>query len=101
MPSDSGRRRPSTTSALRSLLSPGGGRSWQSPELTGIGLLPPRATLSPFPTARLAATLDRSRSPGVRTLDGPWEFRLVEHPDAAPAAADRRTGWRTVDVPSL
>ena len=101
MPSDSGRRLPSTPSALRSLLSPGGRRSWESPELTGLGLLPPRATLSPFPTARLAATLDRTRSPWVRSLDGPWEFRLVERPEAAPAAADRRTGWRTVDVPSL
>ena len=54
-------------------------RRWRLvlPELTGIGLLPPRATLPPYPTAELAASLDRTRSPWVRSLDGPWEFKLV------------------------
>ena len=63
--------------------------------------MPPRATLPPFPTPELAATLDRTRSRWLRSLDGRWEFRLVDRPDLAPAAAARAGGWRTVEVPSL
>ena len=94
-------RRRAAGDALAALLFPGGSPSWECPELTSLGTLPPRATLPPFPTPALAATLDRTRSRWLRSLDGGWEFRLVDRPDLAPAAAARADGWRTVEVPSL
>ena len=94
-------RRRAAGDALAALLFPGGSPSWERPELTSLGTLPPRATLTPFATPELAATLDRTRSRWLRSLDGAWEFRLVDRPDLAPAAAARAGGWRTVEVPSL
>lgn len=99
--SSDGARTSAARRALAELLFPGGTPSWECPELTSLGTLPPRATLTPFPTADLAATLDRARSRWLRSLDGAWEFRLVARPELAPAAAVRRRGWRTVEVPSL
>ena len=68
--------------ALEALLHHGGGRSWESPELTSLNRVPP------------GATLERAeRLP----LDGTWDFALVARPDDAPAAGD----WSTADVPGL
>ena len=77
-----------TGAALESLLHPGGGRSWENPELTSLNRLPPRATLQ------------RTGS-DERSLDGDWEFRLVGRPEDAPGALGRARGWDTVHVPSL
>ncbi len=74
--------------ALETLLHPGGSRSWESPELTSLNRLPPRATLE------RDASLERA-------LDGDWEFRLVGCPDDAPRVLGRARGWDTVQVPSL
>ena len=90
-----------SSSALEGLLFLGGRKSWESPELTSLNRLQPRATLVPFPTPELAALLDDTRSPFHRLLDGPWEFRRVDRPEHAAAALRRRSGWDTVDVPSL
>ena len=76
------------TAALDSLLRVGGRPSWQSPELTSLNRLPPRATLV-------------RQSGLVRSLNGDWEFRLVGRPEEAPAALARTRGWDTVPVPSL
>ena len=73
---------------LESLLHPGGRRSWENPELTSLNRLPPRATLE------RAANLERS-------LDGDWEFRLVDRPDDATRALGLTGGWDAVRVPSL
>jgi len=88
-------------SALETLLFLGGRKSWECPELPSLNRLQPRATLVPFPTPELAATLDPTRSPLYRSLDGAWEFRLVGRPEHAAAALRRPRGWDTVDVPSL
>jgi beta-galactosidase len=101
MPSEAHARRSAAGDALAALLFPGGRPSWEHPELTSLGTLPPRATLPPFPTPELAATLDRTRSRWLRSLDGAWEFRLVDRPDLAPPVVAQARGWRTVDVPSL
>ena len=87
--------------ALEALLTVGGRRTWETPQLPSLNTLQPRATLVPFPTPELAATLDPGRSPLHRLLDGGWEFRLVDRPAAAPAALGRKRGWDTVEVPSL
>lgn len=63
---------------------------WKLPETFEINRLPPRA---PLPTDER----------WTRSLDGDWEFLLVDHPTAAPAnwAAPRRggRGWRSIEVP--
>ena len=87
--------------ALLSLLYTGGVPSWERPELTSLGTLPPRATLVPFPSPERAATLDRRRSPWLRSLDGRWEFRLADRPAGAPRAACSPRGWDAVEVPGL
>ena len=95
MPSEARARRSAAGDALAALLFPGGRPSWEHPELTSLGTLPPRATLPPFPTPELAATLDRTRSRWLRSLDGAWEFRLVDRPDLAPPVVAQARGWRT------
>jgi beta-galactosidase len=89
------------TSALESLLLLGGHRSWENPELTSLNRLPPHATAVPFSSPEEAATLDRSRSPWWRSLDGRWDFKLVERPEAAARGLAAARGWSTVDVPGL
>ncbi|HEV8687651.1 MAG TPA: glycoside hydrolase family 2 TIM barrel-domain containing protein, partial [Gaiellaceae bacterium] len=88
-------------SGLDALLFLAGQKSWESPELTSLNRLPPHATLVPFPTAELAATLDRSRSRWFASLDGEWEFRLAGRPEQAARALRSARGWSTVDVPGL
>lgn len=79
------------------------GRSWESPECTGVDRLPPRATLVPFKDAAAARTLDRDRSPYFRLLNGRWRFRLLARPEAAeqPMAAEDfdDSSWDQVEVP--
>ena len=72
-----------TRRALEALLFPGGVPSWQTPELTSLNKLPPRATLE-----------------GRRhvALDGDWEFQLVGRPEEA---LSPRRRWDTVEVPGL
>src|SRR5262245_46217515 len=82
------RRARSLASPLDDLLFVGGRPSWQNPELPSLHRLPPRATLERDPAT-------------VRSLDGPWEFRLVDRPEAAARALRAARGWSTVEVPGL
>src|SRR5262245_41420481 len=86
--------------ALDQLLFPGGQPSWELPELQSLNRLPPRATLVSYASPEAAAAL-ADASPFRRRLGGPWEFRLVDRPTAAAAAAGRARGWDRVDVPGL
>jgi beta-galactosidase len=88
-------------SGLDALLYLGGRKSWELPEVPSLHRLPPRATLVPFPSPDLAATLDRRRSERFRLLDGTWEFRLVSRPEEAARVLRTRRGWHTVAVPGL
>ncbi len=74
--------------SLDELLFLGGRRSWESPELTSLNRLPPRATLE--------RSADR-----VRPLDGAWEFKLAARPEQAARALGLARGWHTVEVPGL
>ena len=78
-------------------------KAWESPELTSLNKLPPRATFTHFATARQAAAGVREKSPWFRTLDGEWQFRLEPTPEAAqrfiasrPFATD---AWARIRVP--
>ena len=81
---------------------------WATPEIVGIGRLPMRPPLDPYSDA--AGARAGEKSPWVASLDGMWDFRLVDspewaHPDSAPAAADRNhevdqeVEWERVAVP--
>ena len=78
-------------------------KPWINPECVALNRLPMRATLYPFPTAKLAASLDRGRSPWFRLLDGEWHFKMAKRPgDVAPgdvAVKTKRAGWDRVTVP--
>ncbi len=82
------------------------GRSWELPECTGVGRLPARASLIPFPDARSARSLESGRqreSPWRHSLDGEWTFKLVERPEDVPADFalthfDDRS-WGVIEVP--
>jgi beta-galactosidase len=86
---------------LESLLYLGERRSWETPEVSSLHRLPPRATLVPFPSPEAAATLDRGRSPWFALLDGEWYFRLVARPEHAAHALVAPRGWRAMSVPGL
>ena len=60
-------------------------RPWEQPELTHLNRLPTRATLFPYETAAQARSLDPSKSPWYKSLNGSWKFRLVESPESAPS----------------
>jgi beta-galactosidase len=68
-------------------------RFWEAPELTSLGRLPMRSPLEP------------ADSPWVRSLDGPWRFRLLRSPlDVPPDVGDEGfddRSWDEVAVPSL
>lgn len=81
-----------------------GPRPWARPELTGLGRLPARAPLVPWPGAAAARAGDRRRSPWWRSLDGPWAFRWLDSPEEVEwAHVDPRTddsAWDRIQVPS-
>ena len=76
-------------------------RTWELPECTGLGRLPARSPLVPYPDA--AAARRSEGSPWLLSLDGTWRFRLVGRPEDAPAdfaepAYDDRD-WGAIEVP--
>ena len=76
-------------------------RSFERPECTGIGRLPPRSPLLPYPDADSARR--GGASPWVLSLDGRWRFSLAPRPEDAPAdfaepGFDDR-GWAEIEVP--
>jgi beta-galactosidase len=70
-------------SAVLPLLYLGGEKTWEMPQLPGLNLLPPRATLLPFPSAEAALTLDRAQTPWILSLDGTWQFKVKPNPEQA------------------
>lgn len=77
---------------------------WENPELFGINKLPPRATSYPFADVGPALTLDRTRSPYFKLLNGNWKFHWVGKPDDRPLnffeTGFRDADWATIPVPS-
>jgi beta-galactosidase len=87
------------------MLSSGLIRSWQSPELTALNKLAPRATFIPCATAKQALAFSADKSTRVLPLNGTWDFRLFPSPEAAATAfaKNRATtpakAWSTLQVP--
>jgi beta-galactosidase len=87
------------------LLQTGSLKTWQSPETLSLNRLPARATLFPYPTAALARAGQREHSPWWLSLNGAWDFRLVDRPENVPAEFVRPefspgAGWSKLPVPS-
>jgi beta-galactosidase len=79
--------------------------AWETPELTSLNKLPPRATFDAFPTAKQALARARDKSPWFQSLDGVWQFRLERNPVDAQAFAEGRpftdsAVWGTLPVPA-
>ena len=97
MPSDSGRRRPPTPSALAVAPLPGRGTELGEPGAdgdrsvasSGDTLAVPDGQSSPPPSTEVVR-------PGYGRSTGRGSSGSSSDRSAAPAAADRRTGWRTV-----
>lgn len=88
-----------------SLLLNGPLKTWQNPELLAHNRLSARATLFPYPTAEAARINRREDSPWWRSLNGAWDFRLVERPELVPADFAEPDypigqGWAKLPVPS-
>jgi len=77
---------------------------WENPALLHEGTEPAAATMVVFPDAKLALQMDRSKSPFVKSLDGPWKFHWVPKPSERPQGFwepgfdDKK--WKTIPVPS-
>jgi beta-galactosidase len=80
------------------------GASWRDPSHIGVGRLPMRVPLVPYPDASAARAADANESPWVSSLDGDWAFLLLDRPESVaeehvdPATDDR--GWDRLTVPS-
>jgi len=79
-------------------------RSWMQPELAGLGRLPARATLLPYPDVEAARRRDREGSPWFMSLNGDWRFRLAPRPEATPVTFPGLDfddqDWASLPVPS-
>ena len=87
------------------LLQTGQLKTWQSPETLSFNRLAARATLFPYHTAVAARANRREDSPWWRSLNGAWDFRLVDRPENVPAEFVRPdfrpdASWSKLPVPS-
>jgi beta-galactosidase len=77
---------------------------WENPQVVGINKLDPHVPVYPFADEESARTLDRTRSPYYRLLNGQWKFHFSPNPEARPKTffetAFDDTSWDTIPVPS-
>ncbi|HSI07292.1 MAG TPA: glycoside hydrolase family 2 TIM barrel-domain containing protein [Rariglobus sp.] len=78
--------------------------AWETPELTSLNKLPPRATFTHFATAKQALTRDPDNSPWVLPLNGTWQFRCEATPEDAlrfteGSAFTASAEWGSITVP--
>ena len=92
-----------------SLLSPGPALAqelpdWENPQVVGIHKLDPHAPVYPFADEATARTVDRSKSPYYRLLNGRWKFKFSPTPESRPTAFFETgfddTAWDTIPVPA-
>jgi beta-galactosidase len=83
------------------LLTLAGAPTWQLPHLTSLNTLPPRATLTPYPSPDAARSLPREASPWFLPLGGTWEFQLLPRPEEATWARVSAGPWSPIAVPGV
>jgi beta-galactosidase len=78
-------------------------KSWMAPECVSINRLPMRATSYPFPSAQMARSVDREKTPWFRSLNGRWQFKAVAKPEdvvlSDTAIETDRANWDRLEVP--
>lgn len=76
---------------------------WDDPAVLHTGTEAPHAAMMAFPSATLAASGDRTRSPWFESLNGSWKFRWSASPAARPAdffqPAFQDGTWGDIRVP--
>ncbi|MEO6876236.1 MAG: glycoside hydrolase family 2 TIM barrel-domain containing protein [Opitutaceae bacterium] len=80
-------------------------KTWQSPETLSLNRLPARATLYPYPSSAAARSNDRVQSSWWHSLNGIWDFCLVDRPENVPVEFVRpdfkpTAAWSKLPVPS-
>lgn len=77
---------------------------WENQAVFRLNKEPAHATLMPFPDAASAASRARLDSPWCRSLNGPWKFSYVGHPDQRPVDFHQPgydvSTWPEITVPS-
>ncbi|MBS1854255.1 MAG: DUF4981 domain-containing protein [Acidobacteria bacterium] len=77
---------------------------WDNPAIVHVGSEKPHATMMVYPSAELARTGDRARSPWFQSLNGTWKFRGSERPADRPVDFYRTdyddSGWGSIPVPA-
>lgn len=78
---------------------------WDNPAVLQSGAEKPHATMMVYPTAELAGTFDRAKSPWMLSLNGQWRFRGSLRPADRPLDFHRAdyddSAWRAIPVPSV
>ena len=84
-------------------------KPWRRPEITGIGRLPMRPRLPVYASAEAALAADPTDRGALVDLNGSWEFRYYESPEAAAEAirtleggvgpASASEDWESIEVP--
>ncbi|MBN1417304.1 MAG: DUF4981 domain-containing protein [Planctomycetes bacterium] len=77
---------------------------WEDERVNAIGREPSHATLFPYADRAQAVAGQREASPCFLSLNGPWKFHWVEHPDKRPREFYRLdcddSAWKRIPVPS-
>lgn len=76
---------------------------WENPKLFRVNKEKPRATFYTFADAEQAKTLDKTKSPYYRCLNGDWKFHFAKNPATRPEDFYKNdydvTAWDTISVP--
>ena len=76
---------------------------WDDPAILRVGTEKPHATMMVYPSAELARTGDRTKSPWFHSLNGTWKFKASIDPAARPVEFFRPAlsdiAWDTIRVP--
>mgnify|MGYP001033297132 CR=1 FL=1 len=73
--------------------------TWQAPELPSMNKLAPHATFWPFTDSESARKRLPEHSPLVKSLNGEWDFLLLDRPQDVTPAALKAGKWRRLAVP--
>ncbi|HAR65563.1 MAG TPA: beta-galactosidase [Lentisphaeria bacterium] len=73
-------------------------RWWELPELQEINRLPAHSGLIPYADATSACRGVRNESPWFCSLNGTWNFKLFDRPEACDPTTEHE--WREIPVPS-
>lgn len=76
----------------------------EDPSITGVNVLPPRATGFPFRSKQLAQTDDPKNSEYYLSLNGKWQFKWVDNPSKRPTDFFKPnadiSNWGSINVPA-